>query len=211
MTTARRVGIGMPSCRKAIPTRPTSVPLWFSTSSRPSVPNVPITVASTSSPPASASSASTRSGGTDSTIRSCASLIQISSYRNPAYFSGTAPSSTVAPTRSPISPTADDSPPAPQSVTPVNSPASRACRITSATFFSVIALPICTAWLNSSACVSVSSALLNVAPWMPSRPVRPPSTRIRSPYPTAFSILSRGITPTHPQNTSGLPMYRSSK
>ncbi|MFO0874361.1 MAG: hypothetical protein U0575_10355 [Phycisphaerales bacterium] len=76
---------------------------------------------------------------------------------------------------------------------------SRSARIASSVFFWVIALPICTAWLNSSACVSVSSADENVAPWMPSRPVRPPSATIRSPARTSPRILSRGITPMHPQ------------
>ena len=37
-----------------------------------------------------------------------------------------------------------------------------------------MALPICTAWENSSAWVSVNSAEEKVAPWIPSRPVRPP-------------------------------------
>ena len=73
------------------------------------------------------------------------------------------------------------------------------------TRFSSMALPICTAWLNSSQCVSVSSAELNVAPWMPSRPVRPPSATIRSPGLAEPVISSRGMMPTQPQNTSGLP------
>ena len=54
-----------------------------------------MTVASTSSSAASASSSSSFSCGTDSTIRSCASLIQISSCRNPAYFRGTFSSRTI--------------------------------------------------------------------------------------------------------------------
>ena len=68
----------------------------------------------------------------------------------------------------------------------------------------MIALPICTAWANSLPWVSVSSALLKVAPWMPSRPVRPPMTTMRSPALTAFSTIDRGRTPTQPQKTSGL-------
>ncbi len=87
---------------------------------------------------------------------------------------------------------------------------SRARRIASSTRFSSIALPICTAWANSSACVSVSSAEEKVAPWIPSRPVRPPSAMIRSPGLASPLIRSAGITPTHPQKTRGFPMYRSS-
>src|SRR5690606_41992745 len=52
--------------------------------------------------------------------------------------------STSAPNASPISPTALLSPPAPQSVTAVNRSRSRPWRMTSAIFFWVMALPICT-------------------------------------------------------------------
>ena len=69
----------------------------------------------------------------------------------------------------------------------------------SSTFFSVIALPICTAWLNSSACLSVSSALEKVAPWMPSRPVRPPTAMMASPLRVAPFTQFRGIRPMQPQ------------
>ena len=44
--------------------------------------------------------------------------------------------------------------------------------------FSVMALPICTAPEETVSDSSVSSPEENVAPWMPSRPVRPPTTRI---------------------------------
>ena len=60
------------------------------------------------------------SGGTATTIRSWASDSQISHGARPGYLSGAAVSSTSAPTRSAISPTADDSPPAPQSVIAVH-------------------------------------------------------------------------------------------
>ena len=54
--------------------------------------------------------------GTATTIRSCASLSQISHGARPGYFSGASARSTSAPTPSAISPIAEDSPPAPQSV-----------------------------------------------------------------------------------------------
>ena len=124
-------------------------------------------------------------------MRSCASLIQISTGLRPAYFSGARSSQTSAPTSSPISPTALEKPPAPQSVTAVNSSRSRACRIVSRTFFSSIGLPICTApprhSVSDSSC---SVSLENVAPWMPSRPVRPPTATISRRGCAAFERLA---------------------
>ncbi len=78
-------------------------------------------------------------------MRSWASEIQISVYERPSYFSGTRSSQTSAPIFSPISPTALEKPPAPQSVTALYSPRSRAASSTSSSIFSVMALPICTA------------------------------------------------------------------
>ena len=49
-------------------------------------------------------------------MRSCASEIQISVYDRPAYFSGALVELHLAPSSSPISPTAELKPPAPQSV-----------------------------------------------------------------------------------------------
>ena len=74
----------------------------------------------------------------------------------------------------------------------------------------MIALPICTAPPLIASDSSVSSSDENVAPWMPSRPVRPPTATIRSPGLAAFSVRPTGISPTVPQNTSGLARYRSS-
>ena len=48
-------------------------------------------------------------------------------YDRPSYFSGTRSSHTSAPISSPISPTALENPPAPQSVIALYSPRSRAC------------------------------------------------------------------------------------
>ena len=97
-------------------------------------------------------------------MRSWASEIQISVYDKPEYFSGARSSHTTAPIDSPISPTALEKPPAPQSVMALNKPRSRACSTTSSTIFSVIALPICTAPPESESLSLVSSAELNVAP-----------------------------------------------
>jgi len=70
---------------------------------------------------------------------------------------------------------------------------------TSRTIFSVIALPICTAPPESVSLSLVSSAELNVAPWIPSRPVRPPMATIRSPGWGFLNDLSAGISPALPQ------------
>ena len=101
-------------------------------------------------------------------MRSCASDSQISHGSRPGYFSGTASSSTSAPSTSAISPTADDRPPAPQSVIAVHrcsAPSS-----TSISSFSVTGSPIWTLAPATSPVVASISALENVAPRMPSRP-----------------------------------------
>ncbi len=121
-------------------------------------------VASTSSPEQSIRSRSQSAGGTAKTIRSCDSEIQISVYDSPAYFSGALSSSTAAPSASPISPTAELKPPAPQSVMALYKPASRACNSTSSSFFSAMALPICTAPPLTVSDSAVSSTDENVAP-----------------------------------------------
>ena len=81
-----------------------------------------MTVASTFSLWHSASSRGHLSSGTARTIRSWASLIQISVYESPSYLSGAFSSQTSAPISAPISPTALEKPPAPQSVTAVIQP-----------------------------------------------------------------------------------------
>ena len=172
---------------------------WKKRRRRRSSVNLPITVASTFSDAKSARSSSKCSGGTDMTMRSWASLIHVSVYDRPWYFSGTTSRFTSAPSSSPISPTAELRPPAPQSVTAVYRPRSRATSCTSSTFFSVIGLPIWTAPLESISLSSVSSPEEKVAPWIPSRPVRPPATTIMSPVRARFSTLSSGMTPTVPQ------------
>ena len=76
----------------------------------------PIGVASTFQSRQSVCRAGQLAGGTASTMRSCASLSQISQGCKPGYLSGTCDSSTSTPSVLPSSPTALDSPPAPQSV-----------------------------------------------------------------------------------------------
>ena len=82
--------------------------------------NAPRSASSTPWRSQRARSAPSRSGGTATTIRSWASDSHTSHGASPGYLSGTAVSSTSAPTPSAISPTADDSPPAPQSVIAVH-------------------------------------------------------------------------------------------
>ncbi len=92
---------------------------------------------------------------------------------------GPEPRSTSAPTPSAISPIADDNPPAPQSVMPEYM--SSAPTSTSISSFSTIGSPICTLAPATSPVVASIVADEKVAPRMPSRPVAPPSTTIRSP------------------------------
>ena len=93
---------------------------------------------------------------------------------------------------------------APQSVIEWIRPRSRAWMTTSRTTFSVIALPICTAPPETCSLSAESPSELKVAPWIPSRPVRPPIATMRSPGSTHFLDIPRGKTPTVPQKTSGL-------
>ncbi len=78
---------------------------------------------------------------------------------------------------------------------------SRASSSMSSIFFWVIGSPICTAVAGEPSC---SSSDENVAPWMPSLPMRPPAMTMRSP---GFAFLScdgwpltfSGIRPMEPQ------------
>jgi hypothetical protein len=67
-----------------------------------------------------------------------------------------------------------------------------------------MALPICTAPEATVALAASRESDEKVAPWMPSRPVRPPSTKTWSSLRAAFAIRPRGMKPTLPQKTSGL-------
>ena len=161
---------GRPSWRNAVSRSSTTSPPWRTTR-RPSPVNAPRSASSTPWRSQRARSSASRSGGTATTIRSWASDSQISHGARPGYLSGTAVSSTSAPTPSAISPTADDSPPAPQSVIAVqrwSAPVS-----TSISSFSVTGSPICTLAPATSPVVASIVALENVAPRMPSRPGAP--------------------------------------
>ena len=120
----------------------TTSPPWRTTR-RPSPVNVPRSASSTPWRSQRSCSASRCAGGTATTIRSWASDSQISHGASPGYLSGTTFSSTSAPTPSAISPTADDSPPAPQSVIALHR-SSAASLSTSISSFSVTGSPICT-------------------------------------------------------------------
>ncbi len=132
----------------------------------------------------------TSSRGTARTIRSWASEIQISVYESPSYFSGARSSQTSAPISSPISPTALEKPPAPQSVTAVIQPAVAGGQ----QHVEHHLLGDRVADLHGAAGERLRSRWsvrreLNVAPWMPSRPVRPPTATIRSPGCGCFERL----------------------
>ena len=140
-TSACKVFCGMPSCKSSSANCPTSL-LPYRNSSRPESSNSPSTKASTFCDSHTFSSLAQFSFGTPNTMRSCASLNQISQGCNPGYFSSARSSWTFAPKPSLISPTALEKPPAPQSVSAEYKPSNLACRMTSWTCFSVIGLPI---------------------------------------------------------------------
>jgi hypothetical protein len=103
---------------------------------------------------------------------------------------------------------ADDSPPAPQSVIADqrwSEPVSTSMRS-----FSVTGSPICTLAPATSPVVASMVALENVAPRIPSRPVRPPSTTARSPGNGPSGSGRSAATPMQPQNTSGFVVYAGS-
>ena len=147
-------------------------------------------------------------GSTASTIRSCASDNQISHGARPGYFSGACVSSTRAPTPSAISPIAEDNPPAPQSV--IARYKCCASTRTSITNFSVIGSPICTLAPDTSPVVASMVIDENVAPRRPSRPVRPPSTTMRSRACGATWSTNEFDVPMQPAYTSGLAVYPGS-
>ncbi len=80
-------------------------------------------------------------------------------------------------------------------------------------FFCVIGSPICTAETGEA---SSNTREENVAPWMPSFPMRPPIITALSPgliclIQVPSPAMEAGIIPPVPQNTSGFPVYESSK
>ena len=115
----------------------------------------------------------------------------------------------MAPVFSPISPTALDRPPAPQSVMAWKSGPlswSRACRITSSIFFSVMALPICTA-CGEFIGVGVGEHVGGEGRAVDAIAAGAAADDhdVVAGLGAAFVGDLRGITPTVPQNTSGLP------
>ncbi len=166
--------------------------------------NAPISVNSVSNRSHRVCKAGIFSGGTASTMRSCASDSQISQGARPGYFRRTLFNSTSQPSLDAISPTAEDRPPAPQSVMSLYRHRSRARTMTSIRPISVIGSPICTeAPETSPVCASIVMDE-KVAPRRPSRPVRPPSTMTRSPTCGFLRCFPLGAMPTQPQKTSGL-------
>ena len=150
-------------------------------------------------------SAASWSGGTATTIRSCASDSQISQGWSPGYLSGTTVELHVGAhalghladrRRQPAGSAVGDRRP--------EHGASSAPASTSISRFSVTGSPICTLAPATWPVVASIVRLENVAPRMPSRPVRPPSTTTRSPGCGPVDGTSSGATPMHPQKTSGL-------
>ena len=79
--------------------------------------------------------------------------------------------------------------------------------MTSENFFWVIGSPI---WTAVTGLAGSRASEEKVAPWIPSLPTLPPTMTTRSPGRACFSwsslpLLARGITPTVPAKTSGLP------
>ena len=97
-------------------------------------------------------------------MRSCDSEIHISHGARPEYLSGAFARSTYTPVAEPISPTAEEKPPAPQSVNVRIKPRSRAASNASVNRFSSIGLPICTALALTDFVSAVMCPLEKVAP-----------------------------------------------
>ena len=101
---------------------------------------------------------------------------------------------------------ADDevSPAAPMSWIATMCPEAISSRLASSSSFSVKASPTCTCGRRRS---RVNSSEANDAPWMPSRPVRDPTTSSTLPTPWAAAVMrSRSRSnPTHMALTRGLP------
>ena len=192
---------GRASCRNAVSRSATTWPPERTTS-WPVPVNSPMSAKSTPTRRQRAPNSSRRSAAIDTTMRSWASDSQTSHGSSPGYLRGTRSRSTSAPTPSAISPTADDRPPAPQSVMPeYRSSAPTSASISS---FSTTGSPIWTLAPATSPVVASIVADENVAPRIPSRPVAPPSTTIRSPG-CGPSWTGRVVaTPMQPAKTNGL-------
>ncbi|MDQ0933854.1 hypothetical protein QFZ49_003794 [Streptomyces turgidiscabies] len=169
----------------------------------------PITVAMTSHLSQMARNRSTFSGSTTAHMRSCDSLMRISSGESVESRRGT--SSRV--TRMPPEPldassdVAQERPAAPRSWMPTTSFSANASRVHSMSSFSWKGSPTWTAGrLDGFASSKVSEARID-APPMPSPPVRAPYRMTLLPVPDAFArwMSSCRITPIAPALTSGFP------
>ena len=152
------------------------------------------TTASKFSSSANASILSASFGSTTTAILSCDSEIASSVPSRPAYFFGTLSRLTFKPSAS--SPIATDTPPAPKSLHFLMIELTSALLNKRWILRSVGALPFCTSAPHTSIDFVVCAFDEPVAPPIPSRPVRPPSSMITSPG-SLFSriTLRRGAAP----------------
>ena len=174
----------------------------------------PMTVAVTSHLAQISMNAGIFDGSTTAHMRSCDSLMRISSGASVGSRNGTVSSTTRIP---PVpadasSEVAHDSPAAPRSWMPATRSAAKISRQHSISTFSANGSPTCT--LGRLRCPSASNVALakTEAPPMPSPPVRAPNSTTLLPGPGAVASLmpSVRITPTANAFTNGLPRYDGS-
>ena len=115
--------------------------------------------------------------------------------------------STPLPPRPAISEADEVIPAAPMSWMPVIAPLAISSRLASRRSFSVNGSPTWTWGRLASSESTLSSSDANVAPWMPSRPVRAPTAMSGLPVPEADAVMSssRFSSPRHIAFTTGLP------
>ena len=175
----------------------------------------PMSTASTSHFAQMARNASTSPGSTTAIIRSCDSLIRISSGARDESRSGTRSRETRMPPSPALasSDVAQDSPAPPRSWIPATTPARKSSSVHSMSSFSMNGSPTWTLGrLVGPESVKVSDAR-TLTPPMPSPPVRAPYSRTRLPSPEAFARWRSSCrsTPTQSALTRGLPAYDGSK
>ena len=170
----------------------------------------PITSAGTSHLSQIAMKASRFAGVTIAIIRSCDSLIRISSGTSEGSRSGTRFRSTCMP---PVplaasSVVAQETPAAPRSWMPTTTSAAYSSRQHSMSSFSMNGSPTCTAGRFASEPSSNVALASTLAPPMPSAPVAAPKSTTLLPGPGAMASLiwSLRSRPTQSALTSGLPM-----
>ena len=169
----------------------------------------PTTVASTSHFSQIARNALTSSGSTTAIIRSCDSLIRISSGASVESRSGTLSSSTCMPPSPALasSDVAHESPAPPRSWIPATSPAAKISSVHSMSSFSMNGSPTWTLGRFAGPPASKVSDARTLTPPMPSPPVLAPYRITRLPAPEALARCrsSWRSTPTQSALTSGLP------